>query len=710
MISHRFLGDTAPDTEARLRRWAPILLAALGVLAWSNAFSCAFILDDKTMILGNPRLHRLWPPWLAISVPTRWVADLSFALNHALSGFNPADYHLTNLAIHLTGAWLLFGLVRRTLLLPVFEKRFAGHAALLGLATAALWLVHPLQTESVTYVVQRIEALMGLAYLAVFYTFTRSLQSPHPGRWRLAAWVLCLVGMGTKEIMTTAPVLLLAFDASDGAGSWRAVWTERRGFHAAMWLTLLAFGGLLAMGIVRAQSDGGLFYGDSLRWRYLLTQAQVILHYLRLTFVPWPLCLDYRWPLVDSWRQVVWQAPLVAGVVVSAMAGVIRCRPWAFPVLAVFVILAPTSSVMPLPDAAFEHRMYLPLAALLALAVVAAAHAIAPRPIPAARAAIVLAAVLAGGFAGLTWLRNKDYRDEDTMWRDVIAKRPDNYRAYISLSTSLLNDHRPAEALDVTKALLSRMPDYRAMPAGDVERRWRAHPELPFADYAMGHNNLGAAYLAMDRNAEALAHFQEAVRVMPHAHWAHSNVAKALYFAGHTNEALAAWAMALEINPKDGQTRTFLAIALAAQGRMAEALGHFRQVLALNPDDAFVRAQVAWMLATDPDPALRDGPQAVLLAESLVRNSEGQSARAMDILAAACAETGRWEDAVRFAEQAIALGRQNSTAAPGAVAARDMEDRLRLYRDHRPYHQDGKGGPESKTPAPFEAQGSHSQE
>lgn len=705
----------------QVHRWAPLVLIALGVLAWSNVFSCAFVLDDKTMLLGNFRLHRLWPPWAAVSVPTRWLADLSFALNHAISGFNAADYHLTNLAIHLTGGLLLYGLVRRTLALPLLGNRFQGREPLLAFAVAALWLVHPLQTESVTYVVQRIESLMGVMFLAVFYTFVRSQESPNPGRWRVASWGLCLLGMGTKEIMTTAPLLLILFDATFCAESWKDVWRKRRGFHAAMLGTLAVFAALLAAGMARAQDEGGLFYGESLRWRYLLTQSQVILHYLRLSIVPYPLCLDYGWKLAGSWRDAAWQAPLLAGLAGCAIGGAIGRRLWAFPALAFFVILAPTSSVMPLPDAIFEHRMYLPLAAVLALGIITLDQGMAHLPSGAVcrirRAAAAGLAALLALFVALTWLRNEDYRSEENLWRDVIRKRPDNYRAYVSLSTALLNAHRPNEALDISQALLARLPDYRSMSFAEVERLWLAQLDLPVPEYAMGHNNVGAAYLALDRNGDALPHFQEAVRVVPRAYWAHSNVAKALYFTGQTNEAIAAWQTALAIKPNDGQTRVFLAIALASQGRARDAADQFSQALSLNPDDAFARAQLAWMRATDADPSVRNGAEAVRLAEPLVVSAQGQSAQALDILAAAYAEAGRYADAVRTAEKALETARRSlegpSEAAidkPGEAPAPPtasvipgaIQSRLVLYREGRPFHQSPRSAHQNENPAPVQ--------
>ncbi len=686
------------DADApRIRRWYPLALVGLAVLAWSNAFSCAFIFDDRTMIVSNPRLHQLWPPWHAVTVPTRWLVDLTFALNHALGGFNPADFHLTNLAIHVGAGLLLYGAIRRTLKESPACTRFRPRADGLAFLVSALWLVHPVQTESVTYIVQRAEALMGLLMLAVFYAFVRSLTAAQPDRWRRLAWALCLLGMGTKEVMVVTPFLLALFDATFVADSWRTTVRTRGRFHAAMFATLLGFIALLACGVARARDDGGLFYGESLRWRYLLTQSQAMFHYLRLSVAPWPLCLDYRWPLVGTWRDVAWQAPLVATLAVGSLVGACRRRLWAFPVVAFFVILAPTSSLMPLPDAVFEHRLYLPLAAVLALLTIGGDFLIGRIRSGMGRvlrvAATVALVTAVGGFAALTWLRNTDYRDEETMWRDTIEKRPDNYRAYVGLATALLADNRGTEALAVSRAALDRLPRFAGVPVDEIERRWRAQPSLPVAEYAMASHNAGAACLVLNRNPEALAYFQEAARVLPRVAWIHASAAHVLYAEGRIEEAIGAWRTSLELNPRAPRVQTALAVALAGQGRDREALEHYREALRLDPDDTFVRAQLAWILATHAE--VCNGPLAVAVAEPLCEAAQGRSVRAFDILAAAYAAAGRQADAIQTAEQAVKLDRLQRQSGDHSTSNNYMAAtlidaigrRLELYRAGQPFRE-----------------------
>ncbi|MEI6149993.1 MAG: hypothetical protein WCS01_12900, partial [bacterium] len=451
------------DNTARIIRWLPLAILAAAVVAYANSFPGPFIFDDARVVTNNPHLYTLWPPWKAVIVPTRFVADLSFALNFALSDLTAADYRMTNVLIHVLGGWLLYGLVRRTLKLPRFAGRYNTSAMPLGLVVALLWVVHPLQTESVTYIAQRIEALMGLFYLLIFYCFARGLDSPRPRLWMSAAVAACAVGMGTKEVIVTAPFMLFLYDSLFAAGSWRDALRLRWRVHLALVLTLGIFAMLFLMGMAQAMEDGGLFERGITPWRYALTQPGVILHYLRLSFVPTSLCLSYRWPFAQSLAEV-WR-PLLAvlGLLAITLWGLLRRKAFAFPMAWFFGILAPTSSILPIADAAFEHRMYLPLAGVITLVVVGG-YTVSERWLhqslrlrtlhPAL--VMLIAALVAVWFTTLTRARNLDYRSEDAVWQDVIKKRPDNFKITVAMSGELIGAGKFDEATTLLTNLFSR--------------------------------------------------------------------------------------------------------------------------------------------------------------------------------------------------------------------------------------------------------------
>ena len=645
------------------------------------------------MVVNNPRLYTLWPPWKAVLIPTRFVADLSFAANFALSGMTPADYRMTNVFIHIFAGWLLYGVVRRTLNLPRFRDQFGTVSAPLGFAVALIWVVHPLQTEAVTYIAQRIEALMGFFFLLVFYCFVRGLASPRPRLWMNAALAACAVGMGTKEVMVTAPFLVLLFDSLFGAASWREALRERWKVHTALFLTLGIFAMLFVMATAQAMAEGGMFERGIRPWAYACTQTGVILHYLRLAFVPTSLCLSYRWPFAQSLGEVWRPAAALAALALTTVWGLSRRKPFAFALAWIFVILAPTSSILPLADAAFEHRMYLPLAGLITLVVVggyAASERFLHRSASLSAwhptVVVLIAVMVIVWFTTLTRARNLDYRSEDAIWRDVIKKRPDNYKVCVAMSGALIGANRLDEATDLLTNLFARLPDFSKMSFDELQRQYLQNPSLPCVEYAMGHNNLGVVYLSQDRWELAKVEFREAIRVFPANHIGYFNMGRIALFQARTNDAIGWWKVSLLKQKDDTDCMCLLASTYSSQTDHTNAVRYYREALSWKPDHPFARTQLAWTLATCPDEHLRNGAEAVALARMLPTMSGGSSVRALDVLAGALAEAGHYDEAISYAEQALSLLREHGSSDAVDARADEIEHRLILYRQRQPYH------------------------
>ena len=221
-------------------RLAILALAAAVLVTYAGSLNCPFVFDDSNDIVGNATIRHLWPlgdVFLvrganATGLQSRPVVNLSFALDYVLGGLDTLPYHLTNLAIHLLATLALFGIVHRTLLLPAFRNRFGQAAVPLALAVALLWAVHPLQTESVTYVTQRYESLMGLFYLLAVYSLVRCGSSPHPYRWCAVTASAALLSLGSKEVAVSLPIAILLYDRLLLTGSLAEVW---RGAGACIW-------------------------------------------------------------------------------------------------------------------------------------------------------------------------------------------------------------------------------------------------------------------------------------------------------------------------------------------------------------------------------------------------------------------------------------------------------------------------------------------
>jgi tetratricopeptide (TPR) repeat protein len=605
----------------------PLLVVAAGLLAYSNSFSGPFIFDDINSIQENPTVRTLWPIWQALSPPHRGgitvegrpLVNLSLAINYAFGGLNVWGYHAFNLAIHILAGLTLFGVVRRTLLQPALRERFGGVADGLALATAVIWTVHPLQTESVTYVVQRAESIVGLFYLLTLYCFIRGADSLRPRLWYGLCLTACALGMASKEVMGTAPVLVLLYDRAFVSGSFREAWRRRWPLLLALAATWALLGCLLVFGKTLANASSIAKSIGETWWEYLLTEPGVILYYLKLSVWPYPLCLDYGWPIAKTWAGIL-PPTVVIVALLGATAWAWRTRPaLGFLGAWFFLILAPTSSFVPLAEPAFEHRLYLPLAAIVALGV-SAVYAWLRR-----RSVVVFAmlAVLLGFF---TARRNEDYRSDLAIWTDTVAKRPESPRPHYNLAIALLQDDRVEDAIE------------------HYEQAVRLKP-----DFADAHNNLGVVFARLGKLDDAIGCFKQAVRVKPDYAEAFNN----------------------------------LGLALQLTGKIHEAVGQYEQALHFRPDYPAAQNNLARLLATLTTAAGGDPIRAVALAEQACTLTNGRVPAFLDTLAAAYAAAGRFNDAVATAQKAIELARSvGQLQAVNEIEARlQLYREGRVYRE-----------------------------
>ena len=644
-------------------RWVAALACGVLVLAvlaaYSNSLSGPFVYDDKDSIAENLTLRHLWPlsNVLAplgggLTVSGRPALNLSLALNFAAGGLDVHGYHLTNVLIHAFACLTLFGLVRRTLAQPSLRERFGQAAVPLAFTVAALWALHPLQTEAVTYIVQRAESLMGLCYLLTLYGFVRSVDTPTPCRWQVLSVAACLLGMATKEDMVSAPVLVLLLDRSFVAGSFADAWRRRRGFYAALATTWILLGGLLAStGGNRGGSAG--FGVDISWWDYALTQFPALVHYFRLSFWPTPLVFDYGTFWIGSLAEVWPQACAVAGLIAGTLFALWRKPAVGFLGAWFFAILAPTSLIPGMTQRIVEHRMYLALAPLLVLVVAV----ICSR---AGRHGLGVLIALAAGLGALTFERNAVYRSEIALWADTVAKRPANAGAHSGLGAALTEAGRVVEAIQEDEAALRLRPNYitarnnlgTALIAvgrideaiGLLEESLRQEPEN-----AQANQNLGVALDVLKRTPEAMAHYETAVRSDPHFAEAHSNLGDALSRSGRTEEGIVHLKEALRLKPRYADAYFNLAAALARVGRLAEAQEQFEAGLKLKPATAEVFAHWGSVLLATDHPA-----EAVMQFRSALQ-LQPESAPNHYNYGNALAATGRLDEAVKQFEAALRL-------------------------------------------------------
>lgn len=638
------------------------LLAIVALFAYFNSLHGAFVLDDG-LIANNPDIGRPFHGPLK----TRPVVAVTIAANYWLDGTNSRGYHLINLLIHILAAACLWDLVRRVLVLPRFGDRFAHTAGWIALAAALVWLVHPLNTQAVTYTIQRCESLMGLFFLATLWCFLRGATSERPAGWYALATVCSALGAGSKEVMIALPPVLVLFDRAFLAGSWRGVLRRWRPLALISLPPLIGAALFAGLGYLTGIAPTVGFKVISFTpLTYALTQTEVILHYLRLSFWPDALCLDYLdWP-VATFPQV-WPALVTVGGLLTATAvGVMLNRAWGFAAAAFFLILAPTSSFIPVQDAAFEHRMYLSLAALVCLVVVLAAAALGAcrRRWPAAapilsRSAGVAVGLIVLALAFRTVVRNEDYGSQLSLYADNARKRPENSRVRAGYASLLFQMGKLDEA---EQEILAALASPRQLP-GNIAV-------------------LAGLLFETGRTAQALELCQKVYALTPDDPALNRQYILLLLVAGRAAEALPICRQTVDQLPNDATLRLQLALALQESGHADEGLVLLRELSRTKPEELTKTGQLARAIAQKPDAPADHVRLARLYARAWADATEEPTPEALDTLAMTQARLGDYAAAGDTVRQAIAaaerLGRD-----PYEVGL--MRRRERLYAEGKPF-------------------------
>ena len=647
--------DVSDESTLRHRRLAVGALVLLGLAAYWNSLTGPFVFDDLPAIKDNVTIRSLWPITGALSPPQasgvggRPIANLSFALNYALTQDDVRGFHAGNVLLHLVSTLLLFGIVRRTLraVAPAVTRR----ATALGFAIAGCWGVHPLTTAAVSYLSQRTEVLMGSFYLLTLYAFIRGVDcgrmqnavaantgasSPaaelrrrgrHALAWPGVSVGACALGMMSKEVMVTAPVLVLLYDRAFFSGSFGNALRRRWPYYSGLAASWLGLAWVLTTGLEQRSVGFGL--GVS-ALQYALSEARAVWLYVRLAFVPHPLVFDYGPVYAPSVAAAV---PLVALVAFAAWK-MFRGSRIGFVAVAFFLLLAPTSSFVPVAEQPIaENRMYLPLAALMVVAVMTCARAIgrgwsgtsvaaARQPVLVRYSGVAPVLFALGAAMALTVARNRDFRSELALWSDTVAKRPQNWRANFNCGVALLDLGRAADAADFfRRAIVLRPTEAKAHNSlGNallvLERVTDAIASFEEAvrlnsSYGRAWYNLGTALFGQGQVAPAIVHFERAIALEPALAEAHTALGNGYFQLNQPQRALAQYEASLRIDPLQADARYNAGSACLELGRLAEAVLHFTAAAKLKPADAEIRNNLAVALlregrARDAIPVLEE--------------------------------------------------------------------------------------------------------
>jgi len=561
------------------------------------------------------------------TVAGRPILNFSFAVSSLFGRENLFSHHLINLLIHCGNALILYGIL--SLAFGAWHERLKlrNSAGAWAFIIALLWALHPLQTESVTYIVQRAESLVSLFYLLTLYFFMRAVSlHGRGGKGFLACSVVCCaLGMGSKEVMVSAPLAVLLLDRVFIAGSFLAAWRARKAYYAG----LCATWAVLIISIVSSGFRGNTTgFDHGITWgAYLSTQCYALVHYLRLVIWPHPLIFDYGCSAVAAPARYIPQAIFLLAIVALGARQLVRNTPAGFLIALVCMLLAPTTFIPVVTQTIAEHRFYLALAPTVVLAAVYADGFLNRKTMLFGGVFLALAAGI------LTYQRNGDYRSIESLWTDTVHKRPINARAWFSLGHVYLTQHKLPESRKAfstaltleprdpgnmigyahalaesgesdeaitlyRKALATVTPTfsgaYEAMSnlgmlldkKGDtpeaISLLKKAIQTKP--DETGAHYNLGSLYFSRNQYADAVPELRRATSDRLQGVSAKALLIRGLLYLGRNDEALSLSAQYTQLHPDSAEIGLAYGQALAATGKYQQALAQYNSLLRTRPD------------------------------------------------------------------------------------------------------------------------------
>jgi len=669
-----------------------VVLAAVTIFAYRPAWHGGFLWDDDAYIINNELLTAAngWQRiWFSLDSPSQYFPFTysTFRLEHALWGLNTTGYHWVNLLLHVGNALLVWAVLAR-LKVPGWWL------------AAAIFALHPVQVESVAWITERKNVLMGFFFLLTLLAWIAFADERTRGRWifyclALICYVLALSAKATACTLPAALFLIL--------------WLQKRPITMGRLIQIVPFivlgvgMGLLAVWWERyhqgTNRDVFTFLGPIER---ILVASRAVWFYLSKLFWPSNLTFIYpRWNISPA--HVVDYIWLLAGVAAGvAIYFLRRYVGRSVEVAAAFFVatLIPVLGFIMLFTFRYtfvaDHYQYLACIGPIALA--SAGIVTLSDRFTHYRAVIVSAALLVvASFGTLTWRQAATYSDIETLWRTTLARNPECWMAHTNIGIVFLQQGKIDDAIAHYRLALQMQPDswdaeYNLGTAlvakGQVddailhcERAVGMRPTDPDAQVSLGN-----ALFAKGRIDEAIAHYQKAITAQPDHFLARYSLGHALLEKGELEGAIQVCRSALLLRPSDADCQTTLAIALEEKGNPTEAIQHYQKALELAPKSISTLTNLAWLLATSQDASLRNGAKAIELATQADGLVGGTNTLVLRTLAAAYAENGEFTNAIRTARAAMQLARMHGEDS----LTRDLDQQIRLYQLGVPYRETAK--------------------
>jgi Flp pilus assembly protein TadD len=665
-----------------------VLLGGLVLVAYARIWHAGFIWDDESHLTENPTvigplgLKEIWTSTKAVYYP---LVLTTFWFLHKLVDLTPAPYHILNVLMHAASAVLLWHVLRK------LDVR----GAWLG---AALWALHPVMVQSVAWVTELKNTQSCFFYLLSILWFLKAEdrqagERGWPMRFGLAL-IFFAMAITSKPSTVMLPVVLVLclwwrkhewrwhniailapfFLISAAASAW-TIWEQK--FHAG------------ATGLEWAQTWPERF----------IVAGDAIWFYLSKLFWPHPLIFIYpRWQV--SAAQAIAYLPILAALIGLFILW-LKPRTWMRPVafaaayfvISLFPVLGFFSVYFFRYSFVSDHFQYLASMGPLALVAAGMTKGLAALEWkPVMRAAACGALLLTLGYQ--SWRQTDNYIDVVTLYNSTLKRNPECWMAHYNLGIALRARGETDQAIKHYREAVTLRPDYaeahynlgRLLVEKTEFEEAIAHYEKALAvnaNDAEAHNNLGATLSRIGRTEEAIVHYRNALAIQPDYADASHNLANALFRKGRMQEAIVHYEKVLELRPDDAGVHTNLGNAFAQSGRTRDAIAQYRSALELSSKNVTAQSNLAWLLATSSDPSLRNGPEALRLAESANHASGGNQPIVLRILAAACAETGDFVKAMQVARRALQLAESANNA--DLVVALGKE--IALYESGSPCHK-----------------------
>ncbi len=682
-----------------------LLLSAVTLLVFWPVTTHEFInYDDPLYVTENPQVQAGltteglgWAFGQVTGEGTYWhpLTWLSHMLDCRLFGLNAGRHHLTNLLLHTANVLLLFlGL-----------RRMTG-AAWRSALVAALFALHPLQVDTVAWVAERKNVLSTFFWLLTLLGYAGYARRPGLIRYLVVFGALAL-GLMSKPMLVTVPCVLLLLDywplgriaglppipASAGhlpcpRWPWRRLFLEKVPLFglaaAASAVTLMAHErlGLLA---TADQLPLASRIGHALA-AYVGYLGKIVWPVDLAVFYPYP----GRWPLGRSLL-----CAMLLGCISLAAVRWARRRPWVLIGWLWFLgTLVPVIGLVQAGVQGMADRfVYVPIIGVLVLAVWGLAEALEGLP----QRGWVLGTVAGAALCAcgvLTWRQVGYWHDSETLFGHTVRVTPDNFVAMLNYGVALGEHGKLSEAMVQYQRALELNPGYPEAERnlgntlGLQGKLEEAIPHYAAAlrkkpDFREAELNWGSALALQGKLAEAETHFLAALRLAPAYAEAHNGYGNLLVLRGRMDEAIAHYRAAIQAKPNYAEAHCFLARALARQGKTAEAAAHFRATLNAKPDHAAALNDLAWILATESDPQIRNVHEAVRLAREACQLTRDGELLYLDTLAVALSEARQFSPAIEASEKAVRLAEQ----LKDEPLANRLRAHLNAFRDGRSYRE-----------------------